>query len=97
MKAVTGNRLDNGAVVYLGREDALVERFEQARLFSNDEADAALGIAARRVRDLAAAYLIDADECGPVGREGLRESIRRNGPTIRPDLGKQAARANERL
>jgi hypothetical protein len=46
---------------------------------------------------IASAYLIEAEAAGPVGREALRETIRRNGPTVRRDLGKQAELVNERL
>lgn len=97
MKAVTANRLYDGAVVYLGADDAIVERFDHAVLFEADEAQAALARLLRQDTTIAAAYLIDAAEQGPIGREALRESIRRNGPTVRTDLGKQAEAIDERL
>lgn len=97
MKAVTANRLFDGAVVYVGANDELVDRFDHARLFEGDKAEEALARALDRKTEIAAAYLIDADASGPVGREVLRETIRRNGPTVRADLGKQAEAANERL
>ncbi len=97
MKAITANRLDDGAVVYVGANGALVERFEYAALFDDAAADVALAGLLARNTIVAAAYLIDAEQSGPVGREALRETIRKNGPTVRPDLGKQAEASDERL
>lgn len=97
MKAVTGNRLSDGAVVWLGTGGALVDRFEAAALYTDEAAPAALAGVAAQETDVANAYLIDADAVGPVGREALRETIRRNGPTVRRDLGKQAEALDERL
>lgn len=90
MKAVTANRLSDGEVVWLGRDGALVARFEAAALYTDEDAPAALAGVAAQAGLVASAYLIDADASGPVGREALRETIRRDGPTVRRDLGKQA-------
>lgn len=97
MKAVTANRLSDGAVVYAGPRGALVERFEQASLFDDGAAEAALEAVLSRATTIAAAYLIEADASGPVGRQALRETIRKNGPTVRKDLGRQAEDLDERL
>lgn len=97
MKAVTANRLADGAVVWLAHDGALVDRFERAALFHDDEAEAALAQVAAQSTVVAGVYLIDADASGPAGREALRETIRRNGPTVRRDLGKQAEARDERL
>lgn len=97
MKAITANRLSDGAVIYVGANGALVDRFEHAQLFENEGAQAALAKLLNLKTAIASAYLIDADSGGPVGREALRESIRRNGPTVRADLGKQAEVIDERL
>jgi hypothetical protein len=97
MKAITANRLYDGAVVYVGRTGKIVERFEQAALYDDADANAELEIVLARETTIAGAYLIEADSSGPTGREALRETIRRNGPTIRKDLGKQSEAANERL
>ena len=97
MKAVTANRLSDGAVLYVGAGGALVERFSHARLFDDADADAALAALLAQKTVIASAYLFDAEATGPVGREALRESIRGNGPTIRRDLGKQAEATDERL
>jgi hypothetical protein len=97
MKAITANRLYDGAVLYVGRNGKFVERFEGAALY--DDAAAKVGLEAVLAREttIASAYLIEADSSGPIGRESLRETIRRNGPTIRKDLGKQSESPNERL
>ena len=92
MKAVTANLLADGAVVWLARDGSLTDRFESVALYTDDEAAAALARVAAQTAVVANAYLIDADAAGPSGREALRETIRRNGPTVRRDLGKQAER-----
>lgn len=97
MKAITANRLSDGAVVYLGVNGALVERFDQAALFDDAAAKAALADIFEKATLIATAYLIDAEPSGPVGREALRETIRKNGPTVRRDLGKQAEASNAQL
>lgn len=97
MKAVTANRLSDGAVIYLGQGGLLVEGFNQARLFNEDEAADALARLLQQKTIVASAYLIDAEESGPAGREALRETIRKSGPTVRRDLGKQAEVLDERV
>ncbi len=97
MKAITANRLSDGVVVYLGADGRLVDRFDHAALFDDAIADEKLALVLARKTVIAGAYLIDATEKGPVGRERLREAIRRDGPTVRRDLGKQAEAIDERL
>jgi hypothetical protein len=97
MKAITANRLSDGVVVYIDDAGEFVERFERAALFDDDAANDALARAQAQDQAIAAAYLIEATRDGPAGKEALRESIRRNGPTIRRDLGKQAEARDERL
>lgn len=97
MKAVTANRLSDGAVVWLARDGALSPRFEAAALYTDEEAHKALAAVAAQATIVAGAYLIEADASGPVGREALRETIRRNGPTVRRDLGEQAEAVDERV
>lgn len=97
MKAVTANRLSDGAVVWLGPGDRLAERFEDAALYTDEEAMDALARLSAQVTRVAGAYLIEAGASGPVGREALRETIRANGPTVRRDLGKQAEAGDGRL
>lgn len=91
MKAVTGNRLTDGAVVYLNDNDQWTVRLAQAAKFENDDASAVLTAAQLRKAEIADAYLIEIGEEGaPAGREALRETIRKSGPTVRLDLGYQA-------
>ncbi len=91
MKSVTANRLDDGAVVYLSGDDRWTPDLSAAARFEDGEAKDALAAAQKRVKEIADAYLIDVDEAGaPAGREHLRETIRKSGPTVRLDLGYQA-------
>ncbi len=90
MKAVTANLLKDGRVVYLAADNSWTERLGAARLLGDEEAEAVLAAAKARATEIAAAYLIDADANGAAGQKALRETIRAIGPTIRPDLGKQA-------
>lgn len=89
MRAITGNRLADGRVVYLAENGAWTERLSEAQLFEAAGAEAALAAAKARVREIASAYLIDADANGAAGREALRETIRSKGPTVRPDLERE--------
>ncbi len=94
MKAVTGNRLSDGAVVYLTDEDQWTENFSEASRFDDGDAAAVLTAAQSRVGEIADAYLIDVDDAGALaGRAVVRETIRTLGPTVRTDLGYQAARS----
>lgn len=90
MKIVTANRLADGRVVYLSPDGTWAERFSGAALFENDAGERALAAAKARATEIADAYLIEAKGAAPAGREAFRETIRNAGPTIRPDLGKQA-------
>lgn len=91
MKAVTGNRLSDGAVVYLADDDQWTPYLSKAARFGDDDADPVLAAAQSRTTEIADAYLIDVDEnTAPAGRQALRETIRKAGPTVRADLGYQA-------
>ena len=91
MKIVTGNRLEDGAVVYLRDDDVWSPYICEAVQFSKEDGVVVLAAAQKRVSEIADAYLIDVNaEGAPAGREALRETIRKCGPTIRPDLGYQA-------
>ncbi|MEO1150332.1 MAG: DUF2849 domain-containing protein [Pseudomonadota bacterium] len=91
MKIITGNHLHHGRVLYLGPEGRWVEAIQDAQAFENDAADAVLQTAQARVTEIADLYLIDVTDGQPSGRDALKETIRSAGPTIRHDLGKQAA------
>jgi hypothetical protein len=93
-QALTANRLRTGDVVYW-RGGAWVESFEQAEIFPDPaQADAALKSAQRFVSDrmVVNPYLfpVRLHEAGAHPVEE-REIIRATGPSIHPDLGKQAA------
>lgn len=95
LKAITGNRLRDGEVVFFQSEGVWVERFEDAILFEGAAADAALATAkAQADRDQYAVdvYAFDVTVTGDTRTPvKTRERIRALGPTVRTDLGKQAA------
>jgi hypothetical protein len=92
MKALTGNRLDDGEVVFLGRGGGWAERFADAALFEDDAAAlAAEAHAKTQITVVVDPYLIDV---APV-EEGFapiayRERLRALGPTNKLEHGKQA-------
>jgi hypothetical protein len=88
VKTITANRLRDGRVVYLTAAGEWSERLEDAWRLDPEPAEHALAEARRRTAEIAAAYLIDVDQAEPIGREALRESIRRKGPTVRADLNR---------
>ena len=92
MKALTGNRLEDGEAVFWKR-GRWVERFIDAELFDEEAvAEAAEGQAKAELTVVVDPYLIDLVES-----EGLwaplsyRERVRCLGPTNHPHHGKQAA------
>ena len=92
MKAITANRLGDGVAVYLSAEGAWAERLADAALFEDAEAAAAPLAEAEAWEDLVVGpYVmdIDADRLA-AGQKVIRETIRATGPSVRPDLGKQA-------
>ncbi|WP_372398538.1 DUF2849 domain-containing protein [Azospirillum sp. HJ39] len=95
MKAITANRLRDGEVVFLGDGGRWVESFAEAALFARAEADGVLAAAketAERERfgvDIYAFEVVEQD--GVPVPATMRERIRTAGPTVRTDLGKQAA------
>jgi len=91
MKAITANRLEDGAVVYLDDNGQWTAQIGRAARFDGEAGEAALADAKRRMTEIADIYLIDIGEDGaPAGRATLRETIRTAGPTVRRDLGYQA-------
>ena len=92
VQAVTANRLIDGDVVFWNAADGWVEAFSSATLFA-DPADAA------RVTETARAQVTLVIDPYPIDvklQDGLpvptsyRERVRALGPTIHPDMGKQA-------
>ncbi|HEY0838417.1 MAG TPA: DUF2849 domain-containing protein [Azospirillum sp.] len=93
LKAITANRLRDGAVVWLGPQGGWVERVGQAAVFD----DAAVVPALAGAEAAAAANIVVgvyAFEVEVVDGQAVplrqRERIRALGPTTRPDVGKQA-------
>jgi len=90
MKIITANRLLDGVVVYRTAENGWAESLAQAVRFEDATAAAALAAAEEDVTLVVKPYLVGLDANGFVKRERVRETVRAAGPTIRPDLGKQA-------
>ena len=93
-KVISANRLGDGLVVYLKRDNGWAEYISDAQVYSDKVAsDAAI----RKAHDAEEAcvivnpYLIHIDENGgQYNPTKYRELIRAMGPTVRLDLGKQA-------
>ena len=94
--AVTAWRLKDGEVVYRREDGSWGEGFEDSEvLLSKPAADGALAEANEHVkaRIVVGAYLFEVvEEAGHPVPASVREKIRAKGPTVRLDLGKQAAR-----
>ncbi len=91
MKVITGNALDDGRVIYLGVDGQWKDYIEDAHLIADEEGEAELANAQKRMTQVADLYLIEVtQDKKTAGREALREAIRSAGPTMRTDLGKQA-------
>jgi len=92
MRLVTAHDLKTGEVVYLTAADEWSHLLIDATAFADEEGDAALAKAKAQQTRVTNAYLIEAEGPGqPAARVRLREIIRARGPTVRLDLGKQAA------
>jgi hypothetical protein len=92
MKALTGNRLDDGEVVFW-RAGAWVERFAEADLWEDDDpaAEAAEAHGKTEITKVVEPYLIDIVPTeGGVAPLSYRERLRALGPTNKLDHGKQA-------
>jgi hypothetical protein len=90
---ISANRLGDGIVVYLTDNGEWAEGFAQARVIDGEEqGEVALGVAsvAAAASIIVDPYLIDVD--GERRPTRNRELIRALGPTVRLDIGKQAAR-----
>lgn len=90
-KAVTGNRLIDGDVVWMMKDGGWTLNMLEAAAFPAEDAEAALAQGASQPTLVTGVYLIAFEPgIGPVGKEKWREEIRARGPTVRRDLGKQA-------
>ena len=93
MKVLTANRLAPGEVVYWTGSGGWQPALQQAEVFDDGSAEAALTSAADWVRrcEIVAPYVFPVRlEKGQIIPASAREAIRANGPSVRPDLGKQS-------
>ncbi|MEI8393533.1 MAG: DUF2849 domain-containing protein [Rhodospirillaceae bacterium] len=92
-KVISANRLDTGAVVWLGAGDSWVEPLSAASVFEGDEVAAALvrAKAAERANRIVDANPVEIELVdGRPEPVRARERIRAKGPSVRADLGYQA-------
>jgi hypothetical protein len=91
MKVLTGNRLDDGEVVFLSGK-AWSERFGEATAYDDDAlAEAAEAHAKTQGALVVDPYLIEVQgDDGALTPVSYRERLRALGPTNKPDHGKQA-------
>ena len=93
-KALTGNRLTDGEVIFLTRAGTWSETIDEAAIALEPQSAAALekrGETAVANNEITEAYLIDVERTdGRVRAVHIRERIRTLGPTVRGDLGKQS-------
>jgi hypothetical protein len=82
MKALTANRLTDGAVVYLTEAGEWSRLIQDVRALDDVQSEAALSAALAQPHLLVAPYLVEFDEGRPSGRDRLKETIRANGPTV---------------
>ncbi|MGI9482505.1 MAG: DUF2849 domain-containing protein [Hyphomicrobiales bacterium] len=89
-KILTANRLSDGLVVFLGVDNVWTRDINRAVLAREPNAEAALekrGQAYEENHQVTGAYLVAATrEDGVVTPVHIRERIRAQGPTVRPDL-----------
>jgi hypothetical protein len=97
MKVAAANRLTDGEAVWLSRNGVWTDTLQAAEVANDKQAEAEVeriakaAVAANEVVDL---ELIDVEVVdGLIVPVRLRERIKAAGPTIRPDLGKQARTA----
>jgi len=91
-QALTANRLIDGDVVYLTADGLWSPNFADAQIVAPDADTAPFDTLAARseaLNEVTGAYWFDVTEDGEPASQ--KERIRAKGPTIRTDLGKQAA------
>lgn len=93
LQSIAGNRLTDGVAVWLGSGGRWVERVGEAAVFQGAQIEAALAEAAAAVKAqlVVDTYPIDVDvRDGETVPTHMRERMKALGPSVRPDLGKQA-------
>ena len=100
LRVISANRLRDGGVVYFGGSRGWVERFGMAEVYESAEAlDSGIARAKEDERSNLVLEIAPVDavrEAGDLRPAHLREEIRAAGPTVRPDLGKQADHGRSR-
>jgi hypothetical protein len=91
MKALTGNRLDDGEAVFLDHAGQWASRFADAELYADDDAAmAAEAHAKTQITVVVDPYLIDVVQSdGGWAPLSYRERVRALGPTNKPEHGKK--------
>ena len=93
-QVISANRLTDGLVVYLAADGQWTERIADAQLLHGPDAGEAAFAVARAAVDsrlVIDPYLIDVIDGDSERRPTrFRELIRAKGPTVCPDIGKQA-------
>ncbi|MEE9588272.1 MAG: DUF2849 domain-containing protein [Hyphomicrobiaceae bacterium] len=93
-QVLTANRLSDGLVVFLGPDGEWREGLAEAAIAKSKEVADALEAAGADAEDnnvVVGAYLIGVIENDGRRRAAhIREHLRALGPSVRPDLGKQA-------
>ena len=91
---LTANRLSDGSVVYLSQSDTWSDWLKDARVAADeDAANSMMRVAEQAVieRIIVEPYLMQvAADDNAIRPMNVREAIRARGPSVRPDLGKQA-------
>lgn len=82
MKALTANRLTDGAVVYLTDAGEWSRLIRDVRTLDDRESEAALSAAMAQPHLLVSPHLVEFEDARPSGRDRLKESIRSTGPTV---------------
>lgn len=94
MKVITANKLTFGEVVYWAQSRGWQDSLQQAHVLDDVGAEEALKLAAGSVQrcEVVAPYAFPVRvEHGRIIPVSARELIRARGPSVRPDVGKQAA------
>lgn len=93
-QVISANRLRDGIVVYLTKDNGWSESISNALVLESEKTVSAALAAAQMAEarcQIVAPYLIEIDNDSGIPRPTLfRELIRDKGPSVRPDLGKQA-------
>jgi hypothetical protein len=94
VKVITANKLSLGEVVYWTKSRGWQPSLQQAQVLEDADAEGALELAAESVKrcEVVAPYAFPVRvEQGRIIALSAREQIRARGPSVRLDVGKQAA------